>query len=381
MRKATLRRGGTFLWVFCVVAALVAADWRNLGGDAQHSSYTPVAFQRHFKFVKSVDVAPYLSGLFASPVVVRDVVYSISARRGALTAYSLAGKKILWQTNLDDTKVLLEKGLAASDTTLFIPSGVTGKMIGVNLADARVAWSFTVGATLTSPLFFNGNVYFADQNGSVYALTEGGKLVWKADLNEPIAPFSMAPAAYGEKVYIGTTRGTVAALDAATGKTLWKYAAAGQIDVPPVVFPEIGVAIMAKSADKAHFLFLSDAGAETWSYEMQSVEGDRPGMMGTDGSLIFALIGSKVYSFNLDGSFLWKQDLSGLATGLLVSKDTLVVGTQREEGKTLNFLSKANGDVLHSHHGEGWFAANPVAAGDWIIAPNEDGRLYLFTIK
>lgn len=371
-----------------LAAALVGgpgAEWRNLGGDAQHSSFVPTAYQRAYKFVKSIEVAPPFSGLFASPVVVRDVVYSISTRRGALTAYSLTGKKVLWQTNLQETKLLLEKGLAASDSTLFIPSGVTGKMIGVALADGKVEWTFNVGTTLTAPLFFNGNVYFADQDGIMYALTEGGKLLWKTDLKEPVEPFGMCASAYGNKVYIGTMQGTVAALDPGNGKLLWKFTAGSEIDVPPVIIPEIGIAVVAKSpsADKASFHFLSDAGAESWSYDLQVGENDRPGMMGTDGNQIFALIGSKVYSFNLDGSYLWSSEdkLTGLATGLMVSKDTLVVGTQREEGKTLNFMSKGNGDVYFTHHGEGWFAANPVAAGDWIVAPNEDGRLYLFSIK
>lgn len=374
-------------WIL-VASALVAgrgADWRNLGGDAQHSSFVPVAYQRNYKFVKSVEVAPPFSGLFASPVVVRDVVYSVSVRRGALTAYSLAEKKVLWQTNLTDTKLVLENGLAASDSTLFIPSGVTGKMIGVSLADGKVAWSFSVGTTLTAPLFFNGTVFFADQDGTLYALTEGGKLLWKTDLKEPISPFYMCPSGYGNRVYVGTMQGTVAALDAGNGKVLWKYTAGNEIDVPPVIIPEIGIAVVAKSpsADKASFHFLSDSGTEAWSYDLQVKENDRPGMMGTDGNQIFALIGAKVYSFNLDGSYLWNSEgkLTGLATGLLVSKDTLVVGTQREDGKTLNFLSKGNGEVYLSHRGEGWFAANPVAAGDWIVAPNEDGRLYLFSTK
>jgi polyvinyl alcohol dehydrogenase (cytochrome) len=83
---------------------------------------------------------------------------------------------------------------------------------------------------------------FGDDSGTVYALdAQKGTLVWKAQVEtHPLARIVAAPTAYNNRVYVAvasveeataaatpgygccTFRGSVAALDVATGKVLWK---------------------------------------------------------------------------------------------------------------------------------------------------------------
>jgi alcohol dehydrogenase (cytochrome c) len=77
-----------------------------------------------------------------------------------------------------------------------------------------------------------GNVYVATLDAKLIALdAEDGKKVWEARLADPQAGYSetMAPQIYDGKVIVGSAggefpiRGFVAALDAKTGKELWRW--------------------------------------------------------------------------------------------------------------------------------------------------------------
>jgi polyvinyl alcohol dehydrogenase (cytochrome) len=85
------------------------------------------------------------------------------------------------------------------------------------------------------------SIYFGDQRGNAYAVdADTGKLLWKTRLDDhPSAQITGAPTLAGGRLYMGissleevagadakdeccTFRGSVSALDAATGKVIWK---------------------------------------------------------------------------------------------------------------------------------------------------------------
>jgi len=367
------------LWV--IFAVLVGAvGWQNFGGDSRHSGYVPVSFQKGIQFIRSVEVAPPFSGLFASPVVVGNQVFTISSRRGVLTAFNWVEKKVAWQTQIADGKFLQERGFSASDSLLFLPTGLTGKVLGISTADGKVVWSYSAGRPVTGTVFDGTRVYFADVQGTVFALSPDGKLLWSAELKEDMDPFRMLPSVYGNRLYIGTLKSHLWALSVEDGKTLWSFRGDGEVVVPPVVIPAIGILASFQAAEHLSFSLLSEEGKEAWSYDLRLEKEESVGGLATNDTEIYLLAGSKVYAFNLDGSFLWKTALSGELSGILVGKDGLVVGSRGEKGKILYFLSRSSGQILHQHSGEGWFPTSPVLAANLLMAPNEDGRLYLFSL-
>jgi outer membrane protein assembly factor BamB len=70
-------------------------------------------------------------------------------------------------------------------------------------------------------------VYVASTDGSVYALTPSGKLIWSYDTGEPIRSSPvLGPAPKGQSgqiLYVGSSDGSLYALNAATGKRRWSF--------------------------------------------------------------------------------------------------------------------------------------------------------------
>ncbi len=103
-----------------------------------------------------------------------------------------------------------------------------------NVSRLREAWTFkltgqaaagvsTVGAFAAAPVVVNGVVYIQDLDCNVYALSLAtGKLLWEYQVNTPekTGPGPNGVAVANGTVY-GDTPDTVFALNAATGKTVW----------------------------------------------------------------------------------------------------------------------------------------------------------------
>lgn len=123
---------------------------------------------------------------------------------------------------------------------VFSLNAKTGCTYWAYLADAGVLTAVTVGPL---PASFPAKyaVYFGDTHANAYALdAETGKLIWKTKLDEhPIARLTGGPVIYKDRLYVPissneevagltpkyeccTFRGSVAVLDAYTGKVIWK---------------------------------------------------------------------------------------------------------------------------------------------------------------
>jgi polyvinyl alcohol dehydrogenase (cytochrome) len=120
------------------------------------------------------------------------------------------------------------------------------KVYSLNASSGCVYWAFDadfpVRAAISIGTLGDGwTAWFGDQHGNAYAVDAGsGKLLWKARLDEhPFAQITGSPVLYGGRLYVPmssweeingapstyqccTFRGSLSALDAATGKVLWK---------------------------------------------------------------------------------------------------------------------------------------------------------------
>ena len=97
-----------------------------------------------------------------------------------------------------------------------------------NVASLKVKWRFAIkgtssfGAIATSPIVINGVVYFQDLNSNVYALDRStGKLIWERKFNKPDEGPNGVSYGYG-RLY-GATSSAAFALDPHTGKQIWAH--------------------------------------------------------------------------------------------------------------------------------------------------------------
>jgi serine/threonine-protein kinase len=98
--------------------------------------------------------------------------------------------------------------------------------------DPRLRWRYATGDAVTSsPAVVDGVVYIGSTDGSVYALdVTTGKKKWAYATGDKVEG---TPAVVDGVVYIGSTDGSVYALHAATGERKWAYATGDKFEAAP----------------------------------------------------------------------------------------------------------------------------------------------------
>ncbi|HEY6344774.1 MAG TPA: PQQ-binding-like beta-propeller repeat protein [Bryobacteraceae bacterium] len=103
-----------------------------------------------------------------------------------------------------------------------LPAGLTARTV----PKLRLAWAFGFPDVTTgfgAPTVFDGTIFVGAADGSVYALdAERGSTCWTF---KAAAGVRAAPAVGNGRVYIGDLKGNVYALDDSTGAQLWKVRA------------------------------------------------------------------------------------------------------------------------------------------------------------
>jgi len=182
-------------------------QWNGWGADASESRFQPAAMAR-----LRADQVPKLKLKWAFGFVDATQAYAQPTVIGGRIFVGSAGRRVY---------------------SLDAASGCTYWQIGT---EAAVRTAISVGA--------NGNgwaAYFGDQHANAYAVDAAtGKLLWKTRMDEhPAAQITGAPLLAGARLYVTVSsleevtgadakyecckfRGSVSALDAATGKILWK---------------------------------------------------------------------------------------------------------------------------------------------------------------
>jgi len=120
-----------------------------------------------------------------------------------------------------------------SDGTVYIGS-FDSRLYALDPSSGLPKWTFgTNDHIYSSPALAHdghGNttaIYVASTDGSVYALGPSGKLLWSYDTGEPIRSSPVlgpaAPGQSGDILYVGSSDGTLYALDARTGRRRWSF--------------------------------------------------------------------------------------------------------------------------------------------------------------
>jgi len=91
----------------------------------------------------------------------------------------------------------------------------------------RVRWAFPTGnRVMSSPVMQADTLYFGSDDGNVYAVeASSGRQVWKRATKGPV---SGTPAVAGDTLYVGSYDGHFYALNAATGAMRWKFTTGGE---------------------------------------------------------------------------------------------------------------------------------------------------------
>lgn len=251
----------------------------------------------------------------------------------------------------------------------------------------RIAGSTPIHRLAASPVVGGGRLYAMDTEGMVRAFDAAtGREQWKAAFRLPDAAASVfgGGAAYNDgKVFITTGLGEVAAVDAASGKVLWRVKPAGPLrGSPTIAFG--GVYVMTQD-NQIIALNVAD-GAQLWS-ESGSVA--QTGVFGVaaaaagQGTIVAGYSSGELVAYRYEnGRQLWSDALARTSIATSVSTLTDIDADPIiERGRVYALGQGGRMAAYELVTGQRVWELNlagistPAVAGDWIFTLTDEDKL------
>ncbi len=340
----------------------VAADWPQLGGNAQHTGATPRQIPP--PLVQQWAVALGGNVLLGSPVISGDTVV-VS----------------LWD----------------------LGEGDRGGIVALDLATGTEKWRYTTRFPVhASPAIGGDTVVVALENGELHALSLAtGELRWHRDIADGIdslaASLWASPTIDGGAVY-AAVQGRMSALALATGEPLWTrdrvpdYPWLGTLAAVSVAD---GLAVANYARNEGMTAWNTDGNGKHWELRgghavainsTPVIDGGRMFYIDSDGQLTAATLSSSTALWSrplIPDADVWSYAVTATPA---IAAGRLFVPTQYAD---LIAIDADTGDELWRHRTDGGplnfahyrarqpgFTASPVVTGNLVWVPHPDGQLF-----
>ncbi|HZU62697.1 MAG TPA: PQQ-binding-like beta-propeller repeat protein [Novosphingobium sp.] len=276
------------------------------------------------------------------------------------------------------------------------PGGSASKSYGnLTLADKpHHAWSATIAGTTqrqrlaAAPVVGGGLLYAMDTDGVVHAFDAvKGSHVWQHSFEimggEASALFGGGASYDGGKLFVDTGLGDVAALDAKTGKLLWKVHPAGPLRGSPTV--AYGMVFVMTQNNEIHALAVED-GKEQWQ---ETASLTATGVFGVaapaagQGTVVAGYASGELIAYRYEnGRTLWSDALArtslSTSVGVLTDIDADPIIDRGRiyalgQGGRMAAYELVTGQRIWELNIAG--ISTPAVAGDWIFTLTDDGKL------
>jgi outer membrane protein assembly factor BamB len=302
--------------------------------------------------------------VLSSPAIAGDKIYFGSSDH-LLYALDLATGALKWKFKSDGR---ITSSPAVSAGAVYFDS-YDGNFYAVDAATGQLKWKFKTGGErrfaakhlhgaepasetmpdpfdfyLSSPVVWNGAVYFGSGDTNIYALdATNGNLKWKFKTGDVV---HASPAISGGTLFVGSWDSYFYALEASSGKEIWRF----KTGEDPEIHNQVGIQSSAAVADGVVYFGCRDSKF----YALDAVTGKERWSFSNKGSWVIsspAVLGGKVYFATSD-------------TGLLHAFDA-------KSGAPLFTL-----DFKH------WpMFSSPAIAGDTLYIGSHQGRLNAIDLK
>ncbi|MDX2463766.1 MAG: outer membrane protein assembly factor BamB [Porticoccus sp.] len=179
----------------------------------------------------------------------------------------------------------------------------------VKLWSTRAVGDYESVGTGLQPVLGHGKIYVADSEGSIVAIDAGsGKKVWKVALDTPLGG---GVGIGGELVFVGSSNGDVIALEAETGTERWRTQLSSEILAAPSGNGDI---VVAQVQDGRIVGLDAQSGMERWQFEIEvpvlSLRGTSAPLV--EGNTVIAgFANGKVYAFAAaTGDMMWENRIT-----------------------------------------------------------------------
>lgn len=219
---------------------------------------------------------------------------------------------------------------AYSDGTIYITSIDANLYALTSLGPMR--WQYLTRQPLISApaIDMDGNIYALSADDRLYSVDSEGVLRWYFDTESPWKP-SLAIDDTGT-CYLGSASGSFLAVDS-NGTLKWEYSIAGSEWSQPAIGQDtiiyVGVFNVANGGDLIAF---SSAGVVEWQYHFGDTYAFYPASpaLAGDGSILITTDNGRLHSFDTEGNLNWTfiADSSVMSSICLDANDTIYFGAK-----------------------------------------------------
>ena len=271
------------------------------------------------------------SGLvgYGAPVIHEGIAY-VADYDGEIFAIDIEDGTEAWRTPVETDGSIIGNPVIFEDQ-LIVASGK--KLYSINLADGEFGWSSPFkadGEIWSNPVVSDGKVYFGTLKHKLYAVDAvSGQLFWEKGFSGSVAS---TPLIVGGTIYIGTFESKFYALDAQTGAEKWDepFEASDWFWTTAAYKDRV---VYVGSLD--HNVYAIDAvtGKAKWSQPFETEGPIRSAaVIVGDVLLVAAKTGNgPVYGINIETGHAWQLDLGRIYADPLVDGTTVYYLNRSDE--------------------------------------------------
>jgi outer membrane protein assembly factor BamB len=266
----------------------------------------------------------------------------------------------------------------------------------------------TNGRVSSSPAIANGIVYFESYDSYLYAVTaDSGRLVWKFKTAgerrfaathlhgaEPAAEsmpdlfdvYLSSPVVWDGNVYFGSGDGNIYALNAKSGQLKWQFKTGDVVHASPAIARGI---LYVGSWDSYFYALDAKSGSEKWRFK-SGVDPDIHNQVGfqssaavVDGTVYVGCRDSKLYALDaMTGAKKWALDTKGSwIVGSPAVRNSKVYAATSDSGLFFE-VDAQTGEPSFSLDFKHWpMFSSPAIAGDLAYIGTHEGKLVAISLK
>jgi outer membrane protein assembly factor BamB len=357
-----------------------SGGWTSFRGDRGNTGYVPQPMATPNRLLWSLKTARPLK---SSPVIAGGTLFIGSLGKKILFVDALSGER------LGSRKVsnpVSSSSCVGESLLYFAQDKGDDTFFCLNLLTGHLLWKTRLGDVHSSPQIYHEKVFIGSSSGSLRAFNRfNGEKIWQFETEDaisstPACDGSPGLTTSGRMVYFGSGDDYLYALDQQKGELVWKFKAEGSIYSSPAVKvenPANGVddKLFFGSVDGHLYALRIEDGSLIWRFETGADIYSSPAVAE---SLVY--IGSNDYSmYAVDlstGKLRWKFE-----TGGAVRSSPIAVGDKLFFGSydgNFYVLNRFSGKLLWKYQTEGMISSSPAHYDGRVYIASEDGHIYCF---
>lgn len=365
----------SFALLLCVLtvpswSVAFANDWPMGRADATGSGSTADTLPADLDLLWEIKVDGL--GFDAGPIIADGKVFC-NDHDGRVLAIDLATGKEVWKREL-------ETGFLATPAYrngILYTADYDGVLRAMNAKDGTEIWQYDAELEIdASPNFYEGNILFTSQNGSLYSVSEDGKLNWKYETGDQL---QCGATLAGDRTFLG---GCDAHLHVVNVKTGQKVGEPMPIEAPTGSTPTVvGDTVFVPTYAGEIFAFGMPKVDVKWRFRDPKLSDELKNSIAvSDGLAVATSRNKRVFAIDLKtGEVKWQQVLRKRsdASPIIVGESVIIAAA---DGRIIRYDLKT-GEQTWMTEVKGSFLGSPAAADGKLVLTNDRGTVFCFGKK